>query len=126
MRLAPIDWIRFKTYCFPVSPMVTTTIREAVPITMPNAVSRKRTLLVRNESMAMLTISLKSIVLRAVSTNGVVMGLFYESHVDHNEKCFHASFRVVSNRDMDHRVIGSSAGGSGCRSLKLEVLNTKY
>src|SRR5215471_5325489 len=78
MRLAPIDWIRFKTYCFPVSPMVTTTIREAVPITMPNAVSRKRTLLVRNESMAMLTISLKSIVLRAVSTNGVVMVLFYE------------------------------------------------
>jgi hypothetical protein len=37
---------------------------------MPSAVRANRTLLVRNESIAMLTISLKSIVLVAVSTNG--------------------------------------------------------
>src|SRR5436309_5521026 len=70
-------WIWFITYCLPVSPMVTTTIREAVPMTMPSAVSAKRTLLVRNESIAMLRISLNSIVFRAVSTKGRVIGLFY-------------------------------------------------
>src|SRR5579884_2207419 len=67
------------TYCLPVSPMVTTTIREAVPITMPIAVRAKRTLLVRKESSASVTISLKSIVFRAVSTKGrPVIVLLYD------------------------------------------------
>src|SRR5215468_2709780 len=58
--------------------MVTTMIREAVPITMPSAVSRKRTLLIRKESRAMLTISLNSIVRRAVSAKGwTTMFLLY-------------------------------------------------
>src|SRR6266700_2456854 len=68
--LAPMDWIWFSAYCFPARPMVTTQISTAVPITMPTAVRIKRILLVRNESMAMLTISLKSMVLRAVSAKG--------------------------------------------------------
>ena len=59
---------------------MTTTISEAVPITMPRAVSAKRHLLVRKESTASVTISLKSIVLRAVSTSGrPVIGLLYVS-----------------------------------------------
>src|SRR5215471_18419283 len=74
---APMDWIRFSTYCLPVKPMVTTTISDEVPMTMPSAVSTNRTLLVLKESMAMLTTSLKSIVLRAVSTSGVVIVSFY-------------------------------------------------
>src|ERR1041385_4055787 len=58
--------------------MVTTRMSDMVPITMPSAVRAKRTLLVRNESMAMLTISLKSIVLVAVSVRERrVMLLFY-------------------------------------------------
>src|SRR5437773_5487441 len=73
--------IWFITYCLPVSPMVTTTMSEAVPITMPSAVRAKRTLLVRKESMAMLTISLKSMVWRAVSATvsakGVVMKILF-------------------------------------------------
>ena len=55
--LAPIDWICCSTYCLPVRPMVTTRISDAVPITMPSAVSAKRTLLVRKVSMATLTVS---------------------------------------------------------------------
>src|SRR5258708_39545443 len=77
MRLTPIAWIWLITYCLPVKPMVTTTIRDAVPITMPVAVSAKRTLLERNESMAMLTISLKSMVLRAVPVKGLIIGLLW-------------------------------------------------
>src|SRR5260370_32371627 len=68
--LAPIDCIWFSAYCLPVRPMVTTTIRDAVPITMPNAVRTNLTLLIRNESTAMLTISLKTMVSRAVSAKG--------------------------------------------------------
>jgi hypothetical protein len=44
---------------------------------MPRAVRANLTLLVRKESMARLTISLKSIVFRAVSTNGVVIEILY-------------------------------------------------
>src|ERR1041384_3182482 len=52
---------------------------EAVPMIMPRAVKAKRTLLVRNESTAMLTISLKSIVLVAVSLRDRrVIRLLYE------------------------------------------------
>src|SRR5262252_1907459 len=59
--------------------MVTTMISEAVPITMPSVVSAKRTLLMRNESTAMLTISLNSIVRRAVPANGLTdIVLLYE------------------------------------------------
>src|SRR5437899_2882743 len=72
-------WIWFMTYCLPVSPIVTTTISEAVPITMPSAVRAKRTLLVRKESMAMLTISLKSIVFRAVSARGVLIKILFHT-----------------------------------------------
>jgi hypothetical protein len=46
-------------------------------MTMPRAVRANLTLLVRKESMARLTISLKSIVFRAVSTNGVVIEILY-------------------------------------------------
>src|SRR5580765_5947040 len=68
------------TYCLPVRPIVTTTINEAVPITIPSAVRAKRHLLLRKESSASVTISLKSIVLRAVSTSGrPVIGLLYVS-----------------------------------------------
>jgi hypothetical protein len=45
-------------------------IKDAVPITIPSAVKRKRTLLAWNESTAMLTISLNSIVRRAVEARG--------------------------------------------------------
>src|SRR5437763_15965888 len=72
-------WIWFMTYCLPVRPIVTTTISDAVPITMPSAVRAKRTLLVRKESMAMLTISLKSIVFRAVSARGVLMKILFHT-----------------------------------------------
>src|SRR5437016_8694451 len=72
-------WIWFMTYCLPVRPIVTTTISEAVPITMPSAVRANRTLLVRKESMAMLTISLKSIVFRAVSAIGVLMKILFHT-----------------------------------------------
>ena len=51
----------------PVSPMVTTRITEAVPITMPSAVSAKRTLLERKLSMASFRISLSTMVWRALS-----------------------------------------------------------
>src|SRR5258707_14089795 len=67
----PSIW--FMTYCLPVRPMVTTRISVAVPITIPRVVRAKRTLLVRNESMAIETISLISIVFRAVSVNGLFM-----------------------------------------------------
>src|SRR5215467_14154149 len=70
-------WIWFITYCLPVSPMVTTRMSDIVPITMPSAVRAKRTLLVRNESMAMLSISLKSIVLVAVSVRERRVMCFY-------------------------------------------------
>src|ERR1700691_1922654 len=46
-----------RTYRLPESPMVTTRIKEAVPITIPSAVRAKRTWLRRNESMASNTIS---------------------------------------------------------------------
>src|SRR2546423_3109423 len=72
-------WIWFMTYCLPVRPIVTTTISEAVPITMPSAVRANRTLLVRKESMAMLTISLKSIVFRAVSARGVLIKILFHT-----------------------------------------------
>src|SRR5258708_3746847 len=68
--LAPMDWIWFSAYCLPARPTVTTKISAAVQITIPTAVRIKRILLVRNESMAMLTVSLKSMVLRAVSAKG--------------------------------------------------------
>ena len=48
--LVPMDWIWFSTYCLPVMPMVTTRIREAVPMTIPSAVSAKRTLLLQKVS----------------------------------------------------------------------------
>src|ERR1700733_5505951 len=51
--------MRFRTYCFPVRLMVATRISEAVPIIMPSAVRRKRTLLERKVSKAKLKISPK-------------------------------------------------------------------
>ena len=48
--LVPMDWICCSTYCLPVMPIVTTRISEAVPMTMPRAVSAKRTLLLRKVS----------------------------------------------------------------------------
>ena len=53
-RLVPMAWIRWRMYCLPVSPMVTTRISEAEPITMPSEVCMTRTLLVRKLSMARL------------------------------------------------------------------------
>src|SRR5947199_10299471 len=61
------------TYCLPVRPMVTTRIKQLVPITMHSAVKTNLTLLARKESMARLTMSLKSMVFLAVSTSGVVI-----------------------------------------------------
>src|SRR2546423_1248577 len=55
---APIDWIWVKMYCLPVMPMVTTRISEAVPMTMPNAVSMKRIFDCLKESIASHAISL--------------------------------------------------------------------
>ena len=52
--------------CLPVSPMVTTRITEAVPMTMPSAVSAKRILLERKLSTASLRISLSTMVRRAL------------------------------------------------------------
>src|ERR1700723_1691423 len=51
--------MRLRTYCLPVRLMVATRISEAVPIIMPSAVSRKRTLLERKVSKAKLKISPK-------------------------------------------------------------------
>ena len=48
--------------------MVTTRITEAVPITMPSAVSAKRSLLARKLSIASFRISLSSMVRRALSS----------------------------------------------------------
>src|SRR3954447_23428725 len=45
------------TYCFPVNPIVTTRIKEAVPMTIPRAVRAKRTLLLMKVSYAKLRIS---------------------------------------------------------------------
>src|SRR5215475_8951456 len=61
---APMDWMRRCTYCFPVMPMVTTRISEAVPMTIPRAVRAKRTLLLVNVSYAKLRISFSRMVLR--------------------------------------------------------------
>ena len=55
-------------YCLPVMPMVTTRMTEAVPMTMPSAVSAKRTLLARKLSRASLRISLSTMVRRALSS----------------------------------------------------------
>src|SRR5437660_807758 len=55
-------------------------IKDAVPITMPSAVRAKRTLLARNESMAMLTISLKSMVFCAVLVKGVCIGVLWHKN----------------------------------------------
>ena len=49
-------------YCLPVSPMVTTRMTEAVPMTMPSAASAKRALLKRKLSTASFIISLKGMV----------------------------------------------------------------
>ena len=56
-------WISFRTYCFPVSAMVTTRTSEKVPITIPRAVMVARTLSARNESTAIARISRKTSVL---------------------------------------------------------------
>src|ERR1700756_1958165 len=64
---APIAWIRRCTYCLPVSPIVTTRMRDAVPITMPSAVSAKRTLLLLKVSYAKLRISASLMLARCAS-----------------------------------------------------------
>ena len=63
MRLAPMFWISCRTYCFPVSAIVTTKTSENVPITIPRAVMVARTLSARKESTAMARISRKTNVL---------------------------------------------------------------
>ena len=65
--LVPTPWIVFRTYCLPVRPMVTTRMSEAEPMTIPSAVSAKRTLLARKLSKASNTISLRTIVRLALS-----------------------------------------------------------
>ena len=59
-------------YCLPVSPMVTTKMSEAVPITMPSAVRAKRTLAAAKESRASAKISLKGMVVSASSAISVI------------------------------------------------------
>ena len=67
-ELVPIFWISSEMYCLPVKPMVTTRITDAVPITMPSAVSIKRVLLARKLSPASFRISLMSMVRRALTS----------------------------------------------------------
>ena len=64
--LVPIFWISFRMNCLPVMPMVTTKITDAVPMTMPRAVSAKRSLLERKLSTASFRISLTTMVRRAL------------------------------------------------------------
>ena len=47
---APMAWICVMMYCLPVRPIVVTRMSDAVPMTMPSAVSAKRTLLVQKVS----------------------------------------------------------------------------
>ena len=54
-------------YWRPVCEMATTRMTEAVPMTMPRAVSTKRTFEVRKLSMASLAISLSMMVWRALA-----------------------------------------------------------
>jgi hypothetical protein len=58
----------FIAYCLPVSPMVATRISEAEPITMPSAVSAKRTLFSRKLSIASSAISRSRMVRLALSS----------------------------------------------------------
>ncbi len=66
-RLVPMPWISLRMYWRPVAEMATTRITEAVPMTMPSAVSTKRTFDERKLSMASLAISLSMIVCRALA-----------------------------------------------------------
>ena len=65
--LVPILSSRPKIYCLPVRPIVTTKISEAVPMTIPRAVSAKRSLLARKLSTASRTSSAVGMVRRALA-----------------------------------------------------------
>ena len=58
----------FIAYCLPVSPIVTTRINEAEPITMPSAVNAKRTLFSRKLSIASIAISRSRMVRLALAS----------------------------------------------------------
>src|SRR5580658_4593811 len=66
-RLVPMPWISLRMYWRPVAEMATTRMTDAVPMTMPSAVSTKRTFDERKLSMASLAISLSMIVCRALA-----------------------------------------------------------
>src|SRR5215469_12526038 len=86
IMLGPMDEMRLRAYCLPVSPRVTTKMMEAEPMIMPSMVRRKRTLLALKESMASLTTSLNIMVERALRR--------VASNVE--RRCFGAGFAAVS------------------------------
>src|ERR1700730_8848988 len=86
-------------------PMVTTKIKEAVPIIMPRAVRVKRTLLLQNVSKEKLRISPKAI--RGRSRSGMRAAAI-------SIRCYVERERGASGGRGDHRINRKSRPGAAC------------